>query len=52
MTVTTPFLEIKYQGTMLMNHGYIDAGIVDLEPEGVINLESRGYEATTTQIFR
>jgi Uri superfamily endonuclease len=45
MTVTTPFLEIKYQGTMLMNHGYIDAGIVDLEPEGVINLDSRGYEA-------
>ena len=45
MTVTASFLEIKYQGTMLMNHGYIDAGEVDLEPEGEINLDGRGYEA-------
>lgn len=43
ITVTTAFLEIKYQGKMLLNHGYVDAGDVDIESEGSLNLDARGH---------
>ena len=43
MTITASFLEVKHKGIILMNHGFIDAGDVDVESEGQINLEGTGY---------
>lgn len=37
------FLEIKYRGTMLMNHGLIESDHADLESEGKILLDGRGH---------
>jgi hypothetical protein len=38
-------MEIKYQGTVLLNHGYMDIGEFDIEPEGDLNLDGRGNSA-------
>ena len=44
-TITASFMEIKYQGTVLLNHGYMDLGEFDMEPEGDLNLDGRGHSA-------
>lgn len=45
MTITTAFLEIKTLGQILMNHGNIIAGDIDIESGGWLNLCGTGYEA-------
>ena len=45
LTITAAFMEIKYQGTVLLNHGYMDIGEFDIEPEGDLNLDGRGNSA-------
>ena len=45
LTVTAASLEIKYQGTMLMNHGFVEVGEADLEAEAVISLNAMGHGA-------
>ena len=44
ITVTAAFLEIKYEGTVMMNHGFIDVGELDVEAESHITLDGTGYE--------
>ncbi|PIK61107.1 Tenascin-X [Apostichopus japonicus] len=39
--------EVKYQGLVLMNHGMIDSGHADLESEGVITLDGKGFSSGT-----
>lgn len=46
-TITASFMEVKYQGTVLMNHGYMDLGAFDIEPEGELNLDGRGHGPST-----
>ena len=43
-TITTAWLELKHKGKILMNNGFIDAGNVDLETLGEIDLNGRGHE--------
>ena len=43
MTVTAALLEVKYKGQMKMNHGFIEAGDMDVEVEGLIDLIGRGH---------
>lgn len=45
LTITTAFLEIKYLGSVFMNHGYIDAGEIDMESGSQISLDAKGYRA-------
>ena len=45
LTITAAFLEIKYRGLLYMNHGYIDAGDIDMESESQISLDAKGYQA-------
>lgn len=44
-TISSAFLELKYGGTIYMNHGYIAAGDLDVESTGKFSLEGRGYAA-------
>ena len=46
-TISAAFLELKYGGTIYMNHGYIEAGDIDVESTGVFSLEGRGSPAMT-----
>ena len=45
LTIGAAFLELKYKGTILMNHGYIEAGDVDMETFSVFKLEGKGHPA-------
>ena len=45
MIISCAFLELKYRGTMVMNHGYIVAGDADLEAGAEITLEGTGHAA-------
>ena len=42
VSVTTAWLEVKFGGVMRMDHGLIDAGDVDLEATGLLDLRARG----------
>lgn len=44
-TIGAAFLELKYKGLILMNHGYIEAGDLDMESDSKFSLEGRGYKA-------
>lgn len=46
-TISAAFLELKYGGTIYMNHGFIEAGDVDMESTSVFSLEGRGHPAMT-----
>lgn len=41
------FLELKYGGKILMNHGNIEAGDLDMESTSMFSLEGRGNAAET-----
>ena len=45
LTVTAQFLEVKYEGLIEMNHGYLDLGDADVEIGGTIDLKGRGHAA-------
>lgn len=42
LTVTASMVEVKYRGTIQMNHGFFDVGDFDLEAEGLFNLSASG----------
>lgn len=45
MSIDTSWFEVKYKGTVLMNHGFLRAKMCDVETEGVIDLKGRGAAA-------
>jgi hypothetical protein len=45
ITIGAAFLELKYGGLVLMNHGYVVAGDVDLESNSKFSLEGKGFKA-------
>ena len=46
-TIRAAFIEVKYGGVVYMNHGFVDAGDVDIETTGRFSLEGRGHVAGT-----
>lgn len=46
-TISAAFLELKYGGIIYMNHGYIEAGDLDMESTSIFSLEGRGSPAMT-----
>ena len=44
-TISAAFLEIKYGGIIYMNHGFVEAGDIDIETSGRFSLEGRGEAA-------
>ena len=45
--IKAAFLELKYGGTILMNHGYVEAGDLDMESTSVFELHGKGHPAET-----
>ena len=44
-TITAARMELKYNATVYMNHGFVEVGDIDIEAESVFSLEGRGYGA-------
>ena len=44
-TITAAGMELKYNATVYMNHGYVVVGDLDIEAEAVFSLEGRGESA-------
>ena len=44
-TITAARMELKYNATVYMNHGFIEVGDLDMEAESVFSLEGRGHGA-------
>ena len=42
-TVTAARMELKYNATVYMNHGFVEVGDLDMEAESVFSLEGRGH---------
>jgi hypothetical protein len=43
MIVDTSIFEVKYKGTVKMNSGFIKTYDMDVEYQGIVDLEGRGY---------
>ena len=41
--MTAARMEMKYNSTVYMNHGYVEVGDIDLEAESEFSVEARGY---------
>ncbi|KAH3880014.1 hypothetical protein DPMN_003926 [Dreissena polymorpha] len=44
-TISAAFLQLKYGGIIYMNHGFVEAGEIDIETTGEFSLEGRGHPA-------
>ena len=45
--IDSPIFEIKYDGTVLMNYGSIEASFFDVESEAILDLEGRGHSSNS-----
>ena len=44
-TITAARIELKYNATVYLNHGNVEAGDLDMEAESIFSLEGRGHKA-------